>query len=276
MPQAQASIIIAGDPDQVFAITNDIARWPELFREYRGAKVLSFQRHGRFARVTFELTNEEGETWQSWRILDFEKREAIAQRGTPKFPFHYMHLTWTYEPVAEGVRMTWIQDFEMDPAAPVTNEQVMVRMTKHMQENQEHFKQILEHLPGISKTQETASQNPPVTSIVPYQQVCTMVNTLIVKPEKQQELLEYLKQMTEEAVVSFPGFISANFHLSKDGTRIINYAQWRSVDDLQAMLAQNTHHVKRCQELSESIEVRADLDVVYCAYPDNVPVSQTT
>lgn len=157
MPQAQTSIIIAGDPDQVFAITNDIARWPELFREYRGAKVLSFQRDGRFARVTFELTNEEGETWQSWRILDFEKREAIAQRGTPKFPFHYMHLTWTYEPVAEGMRMTWIQDFEMDPAAPVTNEQVLVRMTKHMQENQEHFKQILEQMPGINKTRETAS-----------------------------------------------------------------------------------------------------------------------
>ena len=144
MPQAQASIVIQGDPDQIFAITNDITRWPELFKEYRGAKVLSFQHDGRFARIEFELTNEEGEAWQSWRILDFQKREAIAQRGTPKFPFHYMHLTWTYEPVEEGVLMTWIQDFEMDPKAPVTNEQVLVRMTKHMQSNQEHFKLILE------------------------------------------------------------------------------------------------------------------------------------
>ncbi|EFH80882.1 SRPBCC family protein [Ktedonobacter racemifer] len=147
MPQAQASIVIKRDPDQIFAITNDIARWPELFKEYRGAKVLSFQRNGRFARIEFELTNEEDETWQSWRILDFEKREAIAQRGTPKFPFFYMHLTWTYEPVEEGVRMTWIQDFEMDPKAPVTNEQVLARMTAHMQNNQEHFKKVLEAMP---------------------------------------------------------------------------------------------------------------------------------
>lgn len=150
MPQAQASVVIKGDPDQIFAITNDIARWPELFEEYRGAKILSFHRDGRFARIEFELTNEEGEVWQSWRILDYEKREAIAQRGTPKFPFHYMHLTWTYQSVDEGVLMTWIQAFEMDPKAPVTNEQVLVRMTAHMEGNQEHFKQVLEALPDAA------------------------------------------------------------------------------------------------------------------------------
>jgi len=144
MPQARASITISGDPDQIFAITNDIARWPELFKEYRGANVLSFHRDGRFAKIEFELTNEEGEKWQSWRILDFQERTAIAQRGTPKFPFHYMHLTWLYEPVEGGVIMTWIQDFEMDPKAPVTNEQVLVRMTNHMEKNQEHFKHVLE------------------------------------------------------------------------------------------------------------------------------------
>ena len=152
MPQAQASITIAGNADQIFAITNDIARWPELFKEYRGAKILSFQRDGRFARIEFELTNEEGETWQSWRILDFQERVAIAQRGTPKYPFLYMHLTWTYQPVDEGVLMTWIQDFEMDPKAPVTNEQVLARMTNHMQANQEHFKQVLEAQLGTAST----------------------------------------------------------------------------------------------------------------------------
>lgn len=274
MPQAQASIVIAGNPDQVFAITNDIARWPELFKEYNAARVLSFQRSGRFARIEFELTNEEGETWQSWRILDFAKREAIAQRGTPKFPFRYMHLTWTYEPVENGVRMTWIQDFEMDAAAPVTNEQVLARMTRHMEQNQEHFKQILETMPGIAESRPPVSREKSATVISPGQQICTMINTLTVKPENQQQLFEYLKHMTDEVVVRCPGFISANFHLSKDGTTLVNYAQWRSLADLQAMLAQNGHHVKRCQELAESIEAKFDLDVVYCAYPDEVSASR--
>lgn len=144
MPQARASITIHGDADQIFAITNDITRWPQLFKEYSHARVLSLQRDGRFAKLEFELTNEEGQTWRSWRILDFQERVAIAQRGTPKFPFLYMHLTWLYEPVEGGVQMTWIQDFEMDPNAPVTNEQALARMVSHMQENQKHFKQVLE------------------------------------------------------------------------------------------------------------------------------------
>lgn len=274
MPQAQASIVIQGDPDEIFAITNNIARWPELFKEYRGAKILSFQRDGRFARIEFELTNEEGEVWQSWRILDYQKREAIAQRGTPKYPFHYMHLTWTYEPVEDGVRMTWIQDFEMDPQAPVTNEQVLVNMTKHMEVNQEHFKHILESLPDINTTTAATSQSASATTILPAQPICTMINTLTVKPEKQQEVLDYLKAMTEEVVVPAPGFISANFHLSKDGTRVINYAQWRSIEDLQAMLAGNPHHVKHMQEIAEHIEIKTDLTVEYCAHPSDALVGQ--
>ncbi len=73
--------------------------------------------------------------------------------------------------------------------------------------------------------------------------------------------------MTDEVVIQCPGFISANFHLSKDGTSLINYAQWRSLADLKAMLEKNAHHVKRCQELAESIDAKLELDVVYCAYP---------
>jgi aromatase len=144
MPQSQASIVINGDIDQIFAITNDIERWPELFQEYHGSKILSYDRHERFAKIEFQLTNEEGESWQSWRILDFQEHVAIAQRGTPKYPFKYMHLTWSYEAVEEGVKMTWVQDFEMDPKAPLTNEQVQQRMEAHMKENQQHFKEVLE------------------------------------------------------------------------------------------------------------------------------------
>lgn len=144
MPRAEASIIIAGDADRIFAITNDIARWPDLFLEYRGARVLSTVRHERFARLDFELTNAEGATWRSWRILDYEQRIAIAQRQAPLFPFKYMHLTWSYEPVEQGVKMTWVQDFEMDPEAPTSNEQAITMMVAHMQKNQERFKSVLE------------------------------------------------------------------------------------------------------------------------------------
>jgi aromatase len=112
--------------------------------------VLSFDRFDRFAKVVFQLTNAEGETWQSWRILDFQERIAIASRGEPKYPFLYMHLTWTYEVVENGVIMTWLQDFEMDPKASLSNEQVAINMKKHMEENQQHFKEILEALTEVN------------------------------------------------------------------------------------------------------------------------------
>jgi heme-degrading monooxygenase HmoA len=124
----------------------------------------------------------------------------------------------------------------------------------------------------MSETRD--SQNASVTTIVSGRPICTMINTLTVKPEKQQELMNYLKEMTQEVVVTAPGFISANFHLSEDGTRIINYAQWRSIEDLRAMLAANPHHVQHCTELAEHIEIRTDLTVVYSAHPHDVLVKQ--
>src|SRR5579884_3320848 len=113
---------------------------------------------------------------------------------------------------------------------------------------------------------ELKTEAPTVTTIVPGQPICTMINTLTVKPEKRAELLAYLKKMTEEDVVNCPGFISANFHVSQDGTRIINYAQWRSIDDLRAMLARYPEHVQRCTALAEHLEIRTDLEVAFCAH----------
>ena len=34
-----------------------------------------------------------------------------------------------------------------------------------------------------------------------------------------------------------PGFVGAAVHASLDGTRVVNYVQWTSADDLQRMLA---------------------------------------
>lgn len=148
MPRAEHSIFIQGNPRQIFALTNDIESWPKLFHEYSSARVLSTEHSGFFTMLKFELSNADQETWRSWRLLNHKELTAIAQRSAPMFPFAYMHLLWRYEPVDNGVRMTWIQDFEMDPNAPVNNEQALARMLAHMAENQTHFKEILESPEG--------------------------------------------------------------------------------------------------------------------------------
>lgn len=77
-----------------------------------------------------------------------------------------------------------------------------------------------------------------------------------VKPENQDALVDLLIDATERTMEHQPGFISANFHKSYDGKRIVNYAQWRSRDDFEAML-QNPEaipHMKRAAELAESYD----------------------
>jgi quinol monooxygenase YgiN len=56
----------------------------------------------------------------------------------------------------------------------------------------------------------------------------TLVNVFQVDPTRQVELVEALESATEKLFVTTPGFISANLHLSLDGTSVINYAQWAS------------------------------------------------
>ena len=63
----------------------------------------------------------------------------------------------------------------------------------------------------------------------------TLINVFTVEPANQRQLVELLGRATETSVRHAPGFISASLHRSLDGTKVTMYAQWRSVEDYQAM-----------------------------------------
>ncbi|MFD1543492.1 antibiotic biosynthesis monooxygenase family protein [Nonomuraea guangzhouensis] len=67
--------------------------------------------------------------------------------------------------------------------------------------------------------------------------VATLINVFTVQSDRQRELVELLTIATEEVMRHRPGFVTANIHASADGTRVVNYAQWESAADFQAMLA---------------------------------------
>lgn len=81
------------------------------------------------------------------------------------------------------------------------------------------------------------------TTIDPDSEVATLINYFTVRPERQRELVDLLAQVTEDVMRHQPGFVSANLHASLDGTHVVNYAQWASVDDFKTMLTNPT-----CQE----------------------------
>ena len=63
----------------------------------------------------------------------------------------------------------------------------------------------------------------------------TLINVFTVAPEKQQELVTLLINATEQTMKHLPGFISASIHCSLDGKKVVNYAQWKSIADFEAM-----------------------------------------
>lgn len=127
----EQSIVINAPFQLVWDMTNDVARWPELYTEYAAAEIV--ERDG--DTVTFRLTmhpDASGKVW-SWvsqRRADLARREVHAHR-VETGPFEYMKIYWRYAEEPGGVRMTWIQDFQMKPDAPVSDEQMTERLNRN-------------------------------------------------------------------------------------------------------------------------------------------------
>ncbi|MDF2618357.1 MAG: Antibiotic biosynthesis monooxygenase [Xanthobacteraceae bacterium] len=62
-----------------------------------------------------------------------------------------------------------------------------------------------------------------------------LINVFTVAPANQQRLIEILTAATEGSVNRAEGFISATLHRSLDGTKVTMYAQWRRLEDYEAM-----------------------------------------
>lgn len=74
-----------------------------------------------------------------------------------------------------------------------------------------------------------------MTHISANSSLVTLINVFTVEPANQRRLVDLLTEATEASVLRAPGFVSASLHRSNDGTKVTMYAQWRSVDDYQAM-----------------------------------------
>jgi quinol monooxygenase YgiN len=95
-----------------------------------------------------------------------------------------------------------------------------------------------------------------VTVIDSEAECITLINTFTVRPENQAELIGVLEEATEQVMRFRPGFVSANIHKSLDGRRVVNYAQWRSQADFEAMQADPAcrEHMARAAGLAERVE----------------------
>jgi aromatase len=146
------SVWIDADVDVVWAVTNDLESWPELFTEYASVEILE-KRENAF---TFRLTmrpDENGKVW-SWvseRVLDPAGRRVRARR-VETGPFEYMHIEWTYTPERGGTRMRWVQDFRMRPTAPLDDEAMTGRINTNTRREMGVIKVKVEAAAGTARS----------------------------------------------------------------------------------------------------------------------------
>lgn len=89
----------------------------------------------------------------------------------------------------------------------------------------------------------------------------TLINVFETQPELQQTLIEQWIRFAEE-VKKEPGFIGAALHRSADGTRVINYAQWRSEADYSRFVQKYREQFTTRLPLAERVDPHL-YDVVY-------------
>ncbi|MFC6015912.1 SRPBCC family protein [Plantactinospora solaniradicis] len=154
------SVVIAAPPHLVWDRTNDVGNWTGLFTEYQSVQIL--EQHG--DTVRFRLTmypDENGVTW-SWvseRTADPARREVHAHR-VETGPFEYMRIHWRYDEVPGGTRMTWTQDFEMRPTAPVTTAQMTERINANSRVQLDIIRDKIERIAA-----ELAATTPPEQAV---------------------------------------------------------------------------------------------------------------
>jgi quinol monooxygenase YgiN len=95
-----------------------------------------------------------------------------------------------------------------------------------------------------------------MTVITEHTDHATLINVFTVEPERARQLADLLTAATEDVIQHIDGFISANIHISTDGTRVVNYAQWSDAAALQAMLQEPKaqQHIAVCADLATSYD----------------------
>ena len=104
-------------------------------------------------------------------------------------------------------------------------------------------------------------------TIEPNNGVVTHINVFTVSPDKQQALVDSLKE-TVQAAKEIDGWISASIHKSLDGRQVVNYVQFESAAAAQAV----TRHLLSRGLIQRNVALGSvapgQYEVTYCLEKD--------
>ncbi len=96
----------------------------------------------------------------------------------------------------------------------------------------------------------------------------TVIIIFAVEPERQQELVDTIVEFVESAVKHQPGFVSSSIHKSLDGVRVMNYGQWKSLEDYEAFI-NNSEMQAHGKKLSNFHLLESHIYEVVVSQPEN-------
>ncbi|MFG3253161.1 antibiotic biosynthesis monooxygenase family protein [Streptomyces sp. NPDC048172] len=66
--------------------------------------------------------------------------------------------------------------------------------------------------------------------------VATFISVFPTKPRDQRKVLDLIVKAHEEMIRHRPGYVSGSVHRSVDGYQVVDYTQWRTREDFEAMV----------------------------------------
>ena len=141
MPVVRRTITIDAPLPLTFEISNRLESWPEMMEDYQSVEILS--REGR--KVWFRLTQVDGSSWVSWRVIHPEGGFALAERHEPRAPFKFMQHVWTYRELEpRKTEMSWEMNFELPEEQQSNDARASAYMMEHAGLNQAKMKAYIE------------------------------------------------------------------------------------------------------------------------------------
>jgi heme-degrading monooxygenase HmoA len=93
------------------------------------------------------------------------------------------------------------------------------------------------------------------------EQLVTLINVFETHPEQQQKLIDAWLRFVE-SIKEEPGLIGTALHRSTDGTRVVNYAQWRSKQDFERFGKKYREQMEAHRPLAQRVDPHL-YEVVY-------------
>ena len=93
------------------------------------------------------------------------------------------------------------------------------------------------------------------TTIDDQAHLCTLINTFKVQDGHAPQVVKSLQKFTQEQTRGMVGFVGASVHVSLDGTTVVNYVQWKTRTEFDAMFgsAAAKEHMRELGALVSSV-----------------------